>query len=231
MGTTGRTLVGACALVFALQAGAQEAAPATGQSDWWQQVRGAEPPPTAGPPPDAGAPPDAEAPPAGPAAVQVAAGGLAGFDCVEVRQFEAPTGLIGSKEDARASMVPVARLQDIQRRVAGHIPEKARGFRSTLVQDGWPPCPEPGRALVLGGRIADYKPGSQALRYWVGFGAGAQKFAVEAWLMRKTDGAEVARAEVVDRKVGGWIGGQDDKGLDDFAEKVAGFVRDALRGR
>ena len=83
---------------------------------------------------------------------------------------------------------------------------------------------------MLGGRVADYKEGNQALRYLVGFGAGAQKFSVEVWLARKSDGAQVARGMVVDRKVGGWVGGQADKGLDDFAEKVAGFVKESVRG-
>ena len=155
---------------------------------------------------------------------------LAYFECVEVRRFETTSGgFIASKEEARAATIPAGRLLEIQRSVAGQVPEKARGLRSTLVGEGWPACPDPARALVLGGRLVDYKAGNQALRYFVGFGAGAQKFAVDVWLARKSDGSLVAREEVVDRKVGGWIGGQDEKGLEDFAEKVAGFVRDSLR--
>lgn len=155
---------------------------------------------------------------------------LAAFDCVEVKRFDVVTGFIGSKEDARAATIPVTQLEKIQRSVAGHVPEKAVGLKSTLVGEGWPQCPDPARALVLGGRITDYKEGNQALRYLVGFGAGAQKFSVEVWLTRKADDALLARGDVVDRKVGGWVGGQSEKGLDDFAEKVAGFVRDSLKG-
>ncbi|MCR6663033.1 MAG: DUF4410 domain-containing protein [Luteimonas sp.] len=208
----------------------------TAQSGWWDQHRAvseAEPPSdeqSLGEPVDA-ASVDAMNQEQFSSSLVVAPGEIADFDCVEVRAFEVTVGLIGSKEDARAAQIPVEALRDIQRRVAGYIPEKARGLRSTLLQEGWPACPDPAKALVLGGRVADYKRGNQALRYFVGFGAGAQKFAVEVWMMRKTDGALVARGEVVDRKVGGWIGGQADKGMDDFAEKVAGFVRDSLKRR
>lgn len=223
-----RRLVGASLLLPAL-ACAQQA----GQGGWWDQAKstgevpgvqsGAADAALAAPEPVPG--PSVPVPPAAP----LDAATLAGFDCVEVRRFEVSHGLIGTKEDARAATIPAAHLQDIQRRVAGYVPEKAQGLKSTLVSEGWPACPEPSRALVLGGRITDFKEGNQALRYWVGFGAGAQKFSVEVWLARKSDGALVARDAVVDRKVGGWIGGQADKGMDDFAEKVAGFVRDSLR--
>jgi hypothetical protein len=46
--------------------------------------------------------------------------------------------------------------------------------------------------------------------------------------VRKSDGALLAEEDVTDRKVGGWIGGDADKGLDDFGEKVATFVKRAL---
>lgn len=229
-----RRLAGVSMLLLPALAAAQQA----GQGGWWDQARGGDPAQAAPAAADATqAPVPATSVPEAPSpslpvppATPLDAATLAGFDCVEVRRFEVDTGFIGSKEDARAATIPAAHLQDIQRRVAGHVPEKARGLKSTLVAEGWPACPDPSRALVLGGRVADYKEGNQALRYLVGFGAGAQKFSVEVWLARKSDGALVAREVVVDRKVGGWIGGQADKGLDDFAEKVAGFVRDSLRG-
>ena len=223
-----RRLVGASLLLPALACAQQ-----SGQGGWWDQAKSTgqaqDVHPAAadtGQASAAAAPePSIPVPPAGP----FDAATLAGFDCVEVRRFEIGGGFIGTKEDARAATIPAAHLQNIQRRVAGYVPEKARGLKSTLVSEGWPACPEPSRALVLGGRITDYKEGNQALRYLVGFGAGAQKFSVEVWLARKSDGALVARDAVVDRKVCGWIGGQADKGMDDFAEKVAGFVRDSLR--
>lgn len=165
-----------------------------------------------------------EAPATAPAVVPTGAG----FDCVEVKRFEAGNGFISSKEQARAAEIPEEKLSSIQRRVAGQIPEKLRGFKSTLVMERAPECPDPQRALVLSGQIVDFKEGNQALRYWVGFGAGAQKFSVLLQARRKSDGALVAEGEVTDRKVGGLIGGQAGKGEEDFAEKVAGFLKQAL---
>lgn len=153
------------------------------------------------------------------------------FDCVEVKRFEVGNGFIASKQDARAATIPAEQLGSMQRAVAGQIPEKIRGYLSTLVAEGSPQCPDPARALVLSGRITDFKAGNQALRYWVGFGAGAQKFGVQVRATRKSDGALVGEGEVVDRKVGGWVGGQAEKGLEDFAEKVAGFLKESLRAK
>ena len=221
-----RRLAGAC-LLLPMAAWAQQGG---GHGGWWGQVK--DDGPVAAQQGEGTGTEEVHATvpePAGPA-VPLDRATLASFECVEVRRFETTSGgFIASKEEARAATIPAGRLLDIQRSVAGQVPEKARGLRSTLVGEGWPACPDPARALVLGGRLVDYKAGNQALRYFVGFGAGAQKFAVDVWLARKSDGSLVAREEVVDRKVGGWIGGQDEKGLEDFAEKVAGFVRDSLR--
>jgi hypothetical protein len=50
-------------------------------------------------------------------------------------------------------------------------------------------------------------------------------------LKRKTDGSVIARDIVVDRKIGGLIGGSKDKGKQDFAEKVADFIHGGLTGK
>lgn len=153
------------------------------------------------------------------------------FDCVEVKRFEVGSGFITSKQDARAATIPAEKLGSMQREIAGQIPEKIRGFKSTLVAEGSPQCPDATRALVLSGRVTDFKEGNQALRYLVGFGAGAQKFGVLVRATRKSDGALVGEGEVVDRKVGGWVGGQAEKGLEDFAEKVATFLKGSLQSK
>ncbi len=149
------------------------------------------------------------------------------FDCVEVARFEVNQGLISSKQEARAAMIPAEKLADIQRSVAGNIPEKIPGMRAAL-EGGGVGCPDPQRTILLTGHIIDFKKGNQALRYFVGFGAGAQKFSVTARAVRKSDGALLAEGDVTDRKVGGWVGGNDDKGLDDFGEKVAMFLKRSL---
>lgn len=230
-----------CLLLLPLWASAQETASKQGESKWWAETGRSE---AVSAEPAAAASQEAVAPrtPAPPPAAAI--GGetpvqtlLAGpvsekdFDCVEVKRFETGSGFITSKEDARAATIPAEKLGSMQRAVAGQVPEKIRGYLSTLVAEGSPPCPDPARALVLSGRITDFKAGNQALRYWVGFGAGAQKFGVWVRATRKSDGALVGEGEVIDRKVGGWVGGQAEKGLEDFAEKVAGFLKESLQAK
>jgi len=235
--TTRRRLACACLLWMPLMAVAQEAATQRTESKWWAGSQDskktsaenavADEPATTAPP----------TPAVAGSVIEIAPAPLAGpvstkdFDCVEVKRFEVGSGFITSKQDARAATIPAEKLGSMQREIAGQIPEKIRGFRSTLVADGSPQCPDPTRALVLSGRITDFKEGNQALRYLVGFGAGAQKFGVLVRATRKSDGALVGEGEVVDRKVGGWVGGQAEKGLEDFAEKVATFLKGSLQSK
>ena len=216
----------------------QGSAATTGQGKWWSESR----PATEATPAAAGAPvAQAAARSASTAPLQsgesngsvtqaepMGAGSGQGFDCVEVRRFETVTGFIQNKKDARAATIPTEKLTAIQSLVAGYIPVKLARIKSTTAENGAPECPDPSRALVLGGKITDYKKGNQALRYFVGFGAGAQKFSVQARVTRKSDGKLLAEDEITDYKVGGWIGGQADKGQDDFAEKVVDFLKKSL---
>ncbi len=235
---TRRRLACGCLLLLPLLASAQEAGTNRAGSKWWAEARDTKTAP-AEVAADAGH--ETVAAPAPTVAAEVAdtpaQARLAGpvsekdFDCVEVRRFEVGSGFITSKQDARAATIPAEKLGSMQREIAGQIPEKIHGFRSTLVAEGSPQCPDPVRALVLSGRITDFKAGNQALRYLVGFGAGAQKFGVLVRASRKSDGALVGEGEVIDRKVGGWVGGQAEKGLEDFAEKVAVFLKGSLQAR
>lgn len=223
-------------LLLSLPGFAQESEARQSEGKWWSEARDS----TASPAPTAAG----EAPAAAPELAQVvqvnetaAVPPLSGtvgekdFDCVEVRRFEVGGGFITSKQEARAATIPAEKLGSMQREIAGQVPEKIRGYRSTLVAEGSPQCPDPVRTLVLSGRVTDFKEGNQALRYLVGFGAGAQKFGVQVRATRKSDGALVGEGEVIDRKVGGWVGGQAEKGLEDFAEKVAGFLKKSLQAR
>jgi len=66
------------------------------------------------------------------------------------------------------------------------------------------------------------------MRYMVGFGAGKQKIQIEAELYDKLSGELIKKDRVVDRKIGGLVGGSENKGKRDFAEKMNNFVRVAL---
>jgi hypothetical protein len=234
--TTRHGLACVCLLWMPLVATAQEAAVQRSESKWWAGSQDpTAPAETAGVsgPANTAAP----APVLADSVVEQTAAPLAGpvsvkdFDCVEVKRFEVGSGFITSKQDARAATIPAEKLGSMQREIAGQIPEKIRGFRSTLVAEGSPQCPDATRALVLSGRVTDFKEGNQALRYLVGFGAGAQKFGVLVRAARKSDGALIGEGEVVDRKVGGWVGGQAEKGMEDFAEKVATFLKGSLQSK
>ena len=234
---TRRRLACGFLLLLPLLASAQETATKPAESKWWTGTGQSQAAPVEVTT-DAGhethAPPASATAGAADTPVQVRLAGPVSekdFNCVEVKRFEVGGDFIASKQDARAATIPAEQLGNMQRAVAGQIPEKIRGYLSTLVAEGSPQCPDPARALVLSGRVTDFKAGNQALRYWVGFGAGAQKFGVLVRATRKSDGALVGEGEVVDRKVGGWVGGQAEKGLEDFAEKVAGFLKDSLRGK
>ena len=62
----------------------------------------------------------------------------------------------------------------------------------------------------------------------VGFGAGKQKIETNLVLSEKKSGKVLAKERVVDRKIGGLVGGSEDKGKRDYAEKVNKFIRKAI---
>jgi hypothetical protein len=62
----------------------------------------------------------------------------------------------------------------------------------------------------------------------VGFGAGKQKIQIEATLTNKKTHEVIKKDRVVDRKIGGLVGGSENKGKQDFAEKINNFVRAGL---
>lgn len=150
----------------------------------------------------------------------------AAYDCVEVELFKVDRADIRDKQDKRAATIPRAALATLQQAIVLEIPLSVPGARGMYANEE--ACPDPATAVVVGGTVSDYKKGSKALRYWVGMGAGAQKFAVEAWVRPKTSDQVIATDEIIDRKVAGLLGGEDDKGVDDFSEKVARFIGTAM---
>ena len=79
-------------------------------------------------------------------------------------------------------------------------------------------------------KVKNVRKGNKALRYLVGFGAGAQKVQVMVSLS-SGDGKLVAEGEIIDRKFAGLIGGSEQKGIKDFAEKVVAFVKQSLAAK
>lgn len=148
------------------------------------------------------------------------------YTCVEVELFQIDRTQITSKKDKRAAHIPREALEGLRQSIVLEVPLSVPGMVGMYA--GEESCPDPTRAIVLGGTMADYKKGSKAARYWVGMGAGAQKFAVNAWIRDKATGQVLGTDDVVDRKVGGLLGGSAEKGVDDFSEKVCKFIRRTL---
>jgi hypothetical protein len=151
---------------------------------------------------------------------------VASYDCVEVELFKVDRSEIKDKKDKRAATIPREALATLQQAIVLEIPLSVPGAKGMYANEE--SCPNPDTAVVMGGTVSDYKKGSKAMRYWVGMGAGAQKFAVEAWVRPKNSDQAIATDEIIDRKVGGLLGGEDEKGVDDFSEKVARFIGAAM---
>ncbi len=148
------------------------------------------------------------------------------FNCIEINLFTVDRDDISSRALARAASIPEETLNLLQVYVRNELNIDKNGLKA--VKGGEASCEDPKTALVLDGLITDYKKGSQVMRYMVGFGAGKQKIQIEAVLINKDTNKVIKKDRVVDRKIGGLIGGSNDKGKRDFAEKINNFVRTGL---
>ena len=140
------------------------------------------------------------------------------YDCLEVEKFAVDRENFSSKKMERAATIPDEALDHLQHKVVGEV---SRG--NLLPKVSKTECT--GKTLVFGGKVTDFKKGSRSARIWIGMGAGKQKFEVQCFLKDKVTGEVLVRKEIIDRKVGGWAGGDEAKGESDFAEKVAKFVK------
>jgi hypothetical protein len=146
------------------------------------------------------------------------------YTAIEINRFDVNREDYSSKEAERAGRVPDEMLETIQRIIIAEF-TKAQAF---------PKVGKPGvaaaeeLALELGGKVLDFKAGNKTARYFVGMGAGQQKIEIECVLKDKKTGSVLAREVVLDRKVGGIAGGDEEKGVRDFAEKVVVFVQKTL---
>jgi hypothetical protein len=146
-------------------------------------------------------------------------------NCFNVALFTVDTDGVDTEEEARASGIPEHRLLQIQQAIAKELTASFSTSKVLLTEGE--KCPASPESLLISGKITDFKKGNKALRYLVGFGAGAQKVQVMTSL-HKGDGQLVAEGEIVDRKFAGLIGGSENKGIKDFAEKVVAFVKQSL---
>jgi len=158
----------------------------------------------------------------------VATGEQAKIECVEVNLFRVSEEKVEGQTD-RAEKIPEQNLIIIRDALVERLPKHAKKVTSIAAGEG--ACPNPATTAVLAGDILDFRKGNAALRYFVGFGAGAQKVRVRLTLTAKSDGAVLAQEEIADTKWGGAFGGSNTKGLKDFAEKAAQTAGNALKNK
>lgn len=149
------------------------------------------------------------------------------YNCVDINLLTVDKENANTKALKRASHIPHEVLELIQQIVIDEVDLNDNGLKSYAV-DLDKTCPDTDESLVVNGEVIDYKKGNRAVRYMVGFGAGKQKIETNLVLSEKKSGKVLARERVVDRKIGGLVGGSEDKGKRDYAEKVNKFIRTAI---
>lgn len=140
------------------------------------------------------------------------------IDCVEVELFKVSEEKVEGQTE-RAEKIPVKNLEVIRDALVQRIPRNAKNVSSVAL--GKFGCPNPATAAVLSGDILDFRKGNTALRFFIGFGAGAQKVRVRLTLTTKSSGDVIAQEEIADTKWSGVFNYSNTKGLNDFAEKAA----------
>lgn len=143
------------------------------------------------------------------------------YKCIEINLFTADKQNPKTRALKRAAKISKLVLHNIRDVVLSEI--DAKGLTAVKTDK----CTDEA-SLQLNGVVIDYKEGNQMMRYMIGFGAGKQKIATNITVSDKATGEVLAEQKIVDRKIGGLIGGSDAKGKKDFAEKVNKFLRKAL---
>lgn len=163
------------------------------------------------------------------------------YSVLEVAAFDVDREDYSTKKLERAASIPQEMLDMIQLGMLGEL-SRRKAFptvRKASDPDAGPSANEPDPAtneaepeegvLVIGGRITDFKAGSRTTRILISFGAGGQKIQADCVLTDKATGEVLGRKTIVDRKVAGWAGGSESKGIHDFAEKVLSFIDKSLK--
>ncbi len=144
---------------------------------------------------------------------------------LEVKRFDVDREIYATQDLERAGKIPDEALDSIQRALIG-VATRSEGFKGVLKSSAAETAPV--ADVVLSGRVVDYKAGNRTARLWIGMGAGAQKFAVECVVTDKATGKVLGKETIIDRKWAGITGGDEDKGLNDFAVKIIAFVQQSL---
>lgn len=152
-------------------------------------------------------------------------------DIIFVEQFVADGSNIESEKKAnRVDSIDPDQLAMLQKVIWRKLQRENVCPDIRLITPGEKPVVEDGKiAWVLGGRLIDYKKGNQMVRVMVGLGAGKQKFEVMVTVKDFRTGTLIKEERVVDRKVAGWVGGDEEKGMRDFAERIVALLQGIIK--
>jgi hypothetical protein len=150
-----------------------------------------------------------------------------------IERFSTDTSMAdGGRKAERIEDIPESKLIQIQEVLWREIKHTKIFTDVRILKPGEKPVMEEGQTgWVLGGQFLDYKKGNQVARYMIGLGAGKQKVEVMVDIRDARSGVTVRKERVVDRKVGGWFGGDAEKGLKDFAERIIELINRTISGK
>ena len=80
------------------------------------------------------------------------------------------------------------------------------------------------QVLTIRGVLVGFDPGSQAMRYWVGFGAGSGEVIADTTFLEMGN-ITVARGAAKGTVSGGWFGGSTDSACDRVAKAILDFIK------
>lgn len=103
------------------------------------------------------------------------------YDTLEVARFEVNREDYSTKEAERAGKIPEETLDHLHRALLGELTraEVLPTVRKAAEAEG-----SSARALLLAGRVTDFKAGSRVARYFASMGVGAQKVEVASFVKR-----------------------------------------------
>jgi hypothetical protein len=80
------------------------------------------------------------------------------------------------------------------------------------------------QVLTIRGVLVGFDPGSQAMRYWVGFGAGSGEVIADTTFL-EVNNVTIARGAAKGTVSGGWFGGSTSSACDRVAKAIMDFIK------
>ena len=146
----------------------------------------------------------------------------AGYDAIAVESFDTAGVALPNPKDNTYPAVQGA-LRSIKPAFMAGLEENAR-----RKIDGSNPRAGKGRTLVIRARLTKVDPGSQAARYWVGFGAGAVKIAMAGEIIDGSTKKTLVRFKQERRSAIGAFGGGYEALFTRTARQIGGDIAGLL---